>query len=123
MLPQLAPPTAPGTATVSSVDGGLNNPFLAFLRRSVHVARSSAERKYGVMSFSVIVWRANGGSTVGNGCVGQACSPGTSLFGTARSSIGNTGSPVTRSNTNMKPCLVASATASIVLPLRLTVMS
>ena len=51
------------------------------------------------MSSAVKVWRANGGATVGKGCVGQDCSPGTSLFGTGRSSIGQIGSPVTRLNT------------------------
>ena len=34
------------------------------------------------MSFSVNDWRANGGGAVGNGCVGQLFSPGTSLCGT-----------------------------------------
>ena len=50
--------------------------------------------------------RANAGGFVGTGCVGQDCSPGTSLLGTGRSSIGHSGSPVTRSNTNTKPDLV-----------------
>ncbi len=36
---------------------------------------------------------------VGNGCVGQLFSPGIPLIGTGRSSIGQIGSPVTRSNT------------------------
>ena len=44
-------------------------------------------------------WRSNGGGRVGNGWVGAACSPGTVDAGTGRSSIGQTGSPVTRSNT------------------------
>ena len=48
---------------------------------------------------------------VGNGCVGAARSPGTSDGGTGRSSIGQTGSPVTRSNVYTKPCLVICATA------------
>ena len=40
------------------------------------------------------------GGFVGNGCVGQTCSPWTSvLVGTGRSSIGHTGLPLTRSKT------------------------
>ena len=51
------------------------------------------------MSSTVNACLLNGGGAVGNGCVGQDCSPGMSLFGTGRSSIGQIGSPVTRSNT------------------------
>ena len=58
---------------------------------------------------------------VGNGCVGEYHSPGTSPFATGRSSIGQIGWPVTRSNTYSTPCLVGCATALIVRPL--TVMS
>ena len=47
------------------------------------------------MNFS----RENGAGRVGKGCVGDDCSPGTSLCGTGRSSIGQIGLPVTRSNT------------------------
>jgi hypothetical protein len=48
-------------------------------------------------------------------------SPGTSDFGTGRSSIGHTGSPVARSRTKMNPCSVSWATALIGRPS--TVMS
>jgi hypothetical protein len=58
------------------------------------------------MSASVKLWRENGSGQVGNGWVGEACSPGTSEAGTGRSSIGQTGSPVRRSKANTKPCLV-----------------
>jgi len=58
-------------------------------------------------SSSVTPCSVNAGGFVGNGCVGHACSPLTSLAGTARSSIGHTGVPVTRSKTNAKPCLVS----------------
>ena len=64
------------------------------------------------MSFSVNDWRANGGGVVGKGCVGDDCSPGMSDCGTGRSSIGQIGAPVTRSNTNTKPCFVGCATTS-----------
>jgi hypothetical protein len=50
-----------------------------------------------------------------------ARSPGTSDGGTGRSSIGQIGLPVTRSNANRNPCLVTWATALIRWPL--TVMS
>ncbi len=43
-------------------------------------------------------------------------SPGTFVCGTGRSSIGHTGLPVTRSNTQVKPVLVIWATALIGLP-------
>ncbi len=52
-----------------------------------------------------------GAGLVGNGCVGHACSPSTSLAGAGRSSIGQTGAPVTRSNTNTNPCFVSWTTA------------
>ncbi len=39
------------------------------------------------------------GGRVGKGCVGQLFSPGMPLTGTGRSSIGQIGSPVARSNT------------------------
>ena len=68
------------------------------------------------MSFSVNDCRANGGGAVGNGCVGDVHSPGTSVCGTGRSSIGKNGVPVTRSNTNTNPCLVACATTSTLRP-------
>ena len=51
------------------------------------------------ISFTVMLWRLKGGTTVGKGCVGDVTSPGTSDFGTGRSSIGHSGLPVTRSNT------------------------
>ena len=58
-----------------------------------------------------------GGGLVGNGCVGYSTSPGTSVVvSTARSSMGHTGSPVTRSNTYVKPCFDTCATASISRP-------
>ena len=55
--------------------------------------------------------RSNGAGRVGKGCVGEVHSPGTVDFGTGRSSIGQTGSPVTRSKTNANACLVTCTTA------------
>ncbi len=124
MLPQLAPPTAPGTAIVScSVESGANRPLLAFFSRSIQDARSASVRNSGVRSSTVICCRANGAGFVGNGCVGQVCSPGTVLFSIGRSSIGHSGLPVSRSKTNRKPCLAAWATASTGLPSCITVIS
>ena len=47
----------------------------------------------------VMPTRSNGAGFVGNGCVGDVHSPGTPFWGTGRSSIGQIGLPVTRSNT------------------------
>ena len=106
-----------------SVESGAKSPLRAFFSRSVQDARSASVRNSGVRSSTVICCRANGAGLVGNGCVGQVCSPGTALFSIARSSMGHSGVPVSRSNTNRKPCLAASATASIALPSCLTVTS
>ena len=62
-----------------------------------------------------------GAGFVGNGCVFDALSPGTLDAGTGCSSIGQTGWPVTRSNTYTKACFVTCATALIGFPA--TVMS
>ena len=51
-----------------------------------------------IRSSSVMPCRSNGSGFVGNGCVGDIHSPGVSEPGTGRSTIGQTGSPVTRSN-------------------------
>ena len=63
-------------------------------------------------SSMVTPWYSNGAGRVGNGCVGQGASPSRSVaVSTGRSSIGQSGSPVTRSNMKTKPCLVICATA------------
>src|ERR687897_1328926 len=98
--PQFAPPCAPGIETVSFNAGGVNNPSLrASAMRFFQVPRCSGVRTYGLMSSTLSFCGANGGGAVGNGCVGHAASPGISLGGTRRSSIGQIGAPVTRSNT------------------------
>src|SRR5262245_5252582 len=99
-LPQFDPPRAPGIEIVSVKPGGVYSPSLRILlMRSFHAARSSAVRIYGFTSSADANCRAKGGGAVGNGCVGHACSPGMRLFGTGRSSIGQSGLPVTRSKT------------------------
>ena len=47
-----------------------------------------------------------------SGCVGEVTSPGMSLLGTARSSTGNSGAPVSRSSTNNCAVLVPCSTAA-----------
>ncbi len=125
LVPLLLPPREPGSWTVSRLyPAGVNSPSLrAAAIFSFHVARSSGVRKNGLISSAVIFCRAKGGGAVGKGCVGQACSPGTSLCGTGRSSMGQSGSPVTRSKTYRKPVLPACATASTIFPLWRTVIS
>src|SRR4051794_27746160 len=93
VVPQLAPPCAPGMATVSiPIAGGTKRPpFRALLIRSFHFARSSGVRMYWLISSSVSDCFAKGGGLVGKGCVFHPCSPGTSLAGTGRSSIGQIG--------------------------------
>src|SRR6266516_3175607 len=82
VLPQLAPPRAPGSDRLSYKPGGVNKPSLRMLViRPFHEARSIGVSMYGFTSSAVIFWRAKGGGTVGIGWVGQACSPGISLFG------------------------------------------
>ena len=85
---------------------------------------SAAARSSGVKSIrssTVTPCRSNGGGLVGNGCVGDVCSPGVFDCGTGRSSIGHTGCPVTRSKTNANACFVSWTTALIRRPS--TVMS
>src|SRR5436309_14333788 len=65
-----------------------------------------------------IVFCASGGGLTGNGCVGDACSPGTSLFGTGRSSISKIGLPVTRFSVNINPVLLTMMTAGTICPPR-----
>jgi hypothetical protein len=104
--------------------GGVKMPsFRALATRSRIAVYCSGLSSHRFTSSTVNVCFANGGGLVGNGCVGHACSPGTSLCGTARSSIGHNGSPVTRLNTYRKPVFPAWATASTRRPLCCTVIS
>ena len=57
----------------------------------------------------------------GKGWVGEVISPGTSVCGTGRSSIGKSDSPVRRSNTNRIPILVACTSAGTSSPPRRSV--
>src|SRR5690349_14167854 len=104
--------------------GGVNRPrFRELATACLNFAASLGSSMYGFTSSAVKACRENGGGTVGNGCVGHECSPGTSDCGTVRSSIGQIGVPVTRSNTKTKPCFVVCATTSTDLPTCLIVRS
>src|SRR4030095_7290297 len=76
-----------------------------------------------LMSSRVIDWRAIAGGLTGNGCVDQVSSPGTLLWGTGRSSIGNKGFPVTRLKTKTNPIFVTTATAGTERPARRSVIN
>jgi hypothetical protein len=67
-------------------------------------------------------WLSKGAGFVGNGCVGDVFSPGTVDCGTGRSTIGQIGSPVSRSSTKTKPCLVIWASSLRGLPSTTTSM-
>src|SRR5579862_3079968 len=83
--------------------------------RSIASARISAVKSIR-SSGTLIKFRPYAGGLVGNGCVGQVLSPGTSDCATGRSSIGHTGCPVTRSKTYRKDSLLGRATALIAFP-------
>ena len=90
------PSVPPGDS--SRTEGGVKiGPERYLLKISNASARSSGVKS--IRSSAVIPCRSNGAGFVGNGWVGESRSPGTSEGGTGRSSIGQTGSPVTRSKT------------------------
>ena len=78
---------------------GVKMPLLSAASSRVFNAAASSAGRCGLMSSTVNVCLMYAAGLVGTGCVGQLCSPSMSLFGTGRSSIGQIGSPVTRSNT------------------------
>src|SRR6185369_11137375 len=99
VLPKFTPPNAPGNMIVSYLsDGGTNKPDFAASILLYHFCFSSSGIKGFSMSF--VTWcLVKLGTTVGIGWVGQDFSPGILLAGNGCSSIGNTGLPVTLSNT------------------------
>ena len=105
-----------GIEIVPRMLGGVNRPSLRLARIFSRSAAWSASGSSGLMSSTVKLCRANGSGQVGNGCVGLACSPGTSEAGTGRSSIGQIGSPVSRFSTKRNACFVGCASALIVRP-------
>src|SRR5262249_22442886 len=101
---QFAPPVKLGSTSVPLVPsaasasepgvkiGPLRNTFVPSTASLCSAAVKS------MRSSSVKPWRSNAGGFVGNGCVGDVTSPGTSDLPTGRSSIGQTGLPFVRSN-------------------------
>ena len=85
-------PSAP--ARIGGVKRGPSWYSDAILRASAFSSAVKSRR-----SSVVTPCRSKGTGLVGNGCVGDVRSPGTVDWGTGRSSIGHTGSPVTRSKT------------------------
>src|SRR6185295_14399634 len=125
VVPNRDPPLLPGMCSVHFSLMGVYNPrFTADSNLSMNVARCCGVMLlYALMSSFVKDCFTKGGGLVGKGCVGHVCSPGISLFGTGRSSIGQIGSPVMRSKTNRKPFLFASATTSMLRPSFLIVVN
>src|SRR4030095_7792356 len=75
---QFVPPLWPGISIDPRILGGVNNPSLRQPLNASRKASFSASGMKGLMSFSVKDWRAKAGGFVGNGCVGEEYSPGTS---------------------------------------------
>ncbi len=100
-----APPLAPGQwidAMIPSSSFGMAGGLKSGPIRYSAMISSAWRRSSGVKSIrssSVSPYISYGAGRVGNGWVGEVFSPGTSDCGTGRSSIGHTGSPVSRLNT------------------------
>src|SRR5579871_794707 len=108
-LPQFTPPTLPGKSKLPVTLGGVNIPSARRLSIcSLHAAFSSGVRPH---ASRLRILCGLSGAVVGYGCVGELTSPGTSLFGTLRSSTGKIGRPFTRSSRNKLPIFVVTATA------------
>src|SRR5437868_1477607 len=101
---QLAPPLKFGSTRVASgpshllTTGGEKSGPSLYRDTSLTASAFNAGVK-STRSSSVTPCRSKAGGLVGIGCVGEYHSPGTSPLGTGRSTIGQTGSPVMRSNT------------------------
>ena len=117
------------TAVIDGALAALNESYVYpdVAKQMEHAIRARhASRSAGVMpqaSSAVNREGARGRGRTGNGCVGQASSPTTVLRGTARSSTGNRGAPVSRCRRKRWPILVATTTAGRALPSRVTVTS
>src|SRR5579863_4463248 len=93
---QLVPPAGEGSTSVASGPPGLLNAGGVYIgpSRYCEAILTASACISGVKSISSSIetpWRAYAGGLVGNGCVGEYHSPGTSPCGTGRSSIGQTG--------------------------------
>src|SRR6185503_9777258 len=115
--PKRTPPLLVGTCTVSLKLMGVKRPLLVAASSRFRNASASSGDRYSLISSAVNACLENGGGVVGYGCVGQLSSPGISDFGTGRSSIGQMGSPVTRSNTYSHVVLAPTTTTLRLRPL------
>src|ERR1051325_8305628 len=96
--PHSDPPIVPGIFKVPLREGGVNSPsYLKPLNILTNESPDAVEKLE--RSVTVKYWRQYGLGFTGKGCVGQVSSPGTSEPGTALSSMGNNGSPVSRFST------------------------
>src|SRR5262245_5957221 len=108
---QLVPPFAVPTVSVASgpptllMVGGVNTGPILYRSTTCSASSRSAGVKL-IKSSMEIPFREYAGGLLGNGCVGEYHSPGTSPFSTGRSSMGHTGWPFTRSKTYNQPCFV-----------------
>src|SRR5438067_312552 len=94
--PHSPPPSNPGNTMVPSRLGGTNWPALRTFRKRSSTAACASDVRFVGMS-SVRICRENAGGFNGSGCFDERYSPSTPSVGTPRSSIGNTGLPVSRS--------------------------
>src|ERR1044071_3000841 len=121
--PQLPPPMVPLNTTDMFVKAyGVYAPSLYICSLSHHAVQNWFDSGVTVVrSAFVMPSRAHGAGLTGNGCVGDAFSPGTWLAGTFRSSTPKIALPVSRARMNsLPPIFVTCATAGIRVPLRPT---
>ena len=109
-LPQFTPPTLLGKTRVPCRLGGVKiSPDRAAFIFSVHHCFSCASLPQASSGDNFSGTREMAEA----GCVGQDSSPGTSLLGTGRSSIGKSAAPVRRLRTNTRPIFVVMAIAGV----------
>src|ERR1700733_6500729 len=107
MLPQFEPPALPGCINESLSAGGWKMPSERYDSMRLRQPRVSNHATPQASSGVIFDCRTNAGGAVGKGCVGEGCSPATASCGTALSSIGNNGVPLSRSKVNRNPVFVA----------------
>src|SRR5215831_8905899 len=115
--PSQSTPPEPGNVKVpfvpfaaSTTDGGV---YIGPSRYPLTASRAIC-LSWGVKSMrslSLIPCLSTAAGLLGNGCVAAVFSPGASDCGTGRSSIGQTGWPLVRSNTKANDCFVNCTTA------------
>src|ERR1044071_256981 len=103
--PQLPPPMVPlNTTDIFLKAYGVYAPSLYICSLSHHAVQNWFDSGVTVVrSAFVMPSRAHGAGLTGNGCVGDACSPGTWLGGTFLSSTPKIGLPGRRSRVKSQP--------------------